>query len=135
MKGYGEFLGEQRLTDEEIDLISQWIDQDCPQGDTHNLPTPTLFKEGWVLGKPDLVLDMNGEFVIPADGPDIYRSLVFPLNLAEDKWVRGIALRSQARNALHHADILLADAQQVRRQDGADGKTGMVGCSFKPLAA
>ena len=71
------------------------------------MPTPPEFPDGWSLGKPDLIVKMSGQFEIPADGPDIYRSFVFPLQLPEDKWVKAIELRPQAKSAMHHALFFL----------------------------
>src|SRR5205823_7277814 len=31
--GYGDFAGESRLTDSQLDSISEWVAQGCPRGD------------------------------------------------------------------------------------------------------
>jgi hypothetical protein len=73
---------------------------------------------------------MNGAFQVPADGPDIYRSFVFPLKLPDDKWVKAVALRPGARSSVHHAIFFLDTAGTARKLDGADGQTGISGMGF-----
>ncbi|MEM7395540.1 MAG: cytochrome c, partial [Verrucomicrobiota bacterium] len=124
-EGYGEFRHERRLSKEQIRLINQWVERDAPMGDPERMPEPPEFPEGWMLGKPDLVVRMNGTFVIPPDGPDVYRTFIFPLNLPEDRWVRGVALRPKAISALHHANFLLDGTGIARRYDGRDGQPGI----------
>jgi hypothetical protein len=46
---------------------------------------------------------MNGKFEVPAEGRDIYRSFVFPLQLPEDKWVKAVELWPTAKSSVHHA--------------------------------
>ena len=36
--GFGEFMDERRLTDEQIGLIGQWVKDGMPQGDPSKLP-------------------------------------------------------------------------------------------------
>jgi hypothetical protein len=74
--GFGEFMEERRLNDEQIGLIGQWVKEGMPQGDPAKLPTLPKFTEGWLLGKPDLIVTMPKGFALPASGPDIYRNFV-----------------------------------------------------------
>src|ERR1700731_505422 len=78
------------LTDAEIDTLQRWVDTGALEGDAGRLPARPSFAEGWELGKPDLVVSMDEAYVVPSDGPDIYRNFVLPLNLTEDKWVRAV---------------------------------------------
>jgi hypothetical protein len=43
---------------------------------------------------------MPVEFEVPAEGPDIYRNFVIPVEIPEDKWVSAIELRPAARVTL-----------------------------------
>jgi mono/diheme cytochrome c family protein len=44
--GYGEFVGERRLTDAEIGLIDRWFQSESPEGDPRDLPPPPKPTEG-----------------------------------------------------------------------------------------
>ena len=125
-----DFANARNLTAIEEQTLRTWIAAGCPEGDRSQTPQAPEYSEGWTLGKPDLVLTMNGEFEVPADGPDVYRSFVFPLQLPEDKWVKAVELRPRATTAVHHAIFFLDPSGNARKLDGADGKAGMSGMSF-----
>ena len=95
------YRDERRLKDSEIALIQEWMRGGLPEG-TGAPPAPPIFKSGWPLGEPDLIVEMPAAYHIPADGPDIYRNLAVPLGLTEDKWVTAIDLKPTARAAVHH---------------------------------
>ncbi|MEO1617512.1 MAG: hypothetical protein AAFV88_16790 [Planctomycetota bacterium] len=124
------FAGNRSLSSEENRKIKAWIDAGCPEGDRGQTPDPPQVSKGWILGKPDLVVRMNGTFDVPADGPDIYRSFVFPLDLPEDKWVKAVQLRPRAKSSVHHALFFVDTAGNARKLDGSDGKTGIAGMGF-----
>ena len=101
--GYGEFVGERRLSDDQIASIAAWVRQGMPKGDMARMPALPSFPDGWQLGTPDLVLEMPAAYDIPAAGPDIYRNFAIPTGLIEDRWVRAIEYRPSARKVVHHA--------------------------------
>ena len=72
---------------------------------------------------------------MPADGPDIYRNFVIPLDLKEDKWVAGFEVRPGARSVLHHVIIRLDETGEARRADGARGKPGFSGMRVSAAGA
>ncbi len=102
-RGYGEFVGERRLTDAQIAAFDQWVKQGTPRGDAAKMPKLPAFTDGWQLGTPDLVLEMPAGFDVPAGGPDLFRNFAIPTKLTEDKWVRAVEYRPSARKVVHHA--------------------------------
>jgi mono/diheme cytochrome c family protein len=125
--GYGEFVGERRLTDEQIASIGEWVSAGMPQGDPTAAPPAPVFSDGWQLGEPDLVLEMSAGYELPASGPDVYRNFVLPTGLAGDRWVRAVELRPRARRAVHHALFAYASGGSLSARDGRDGKPGFAG--------
>ncbi len=125
-----EFANERSLSAEQKQKMLAWIDAGCPEGNAQETPAPPEFTAGWTLGTPDLVVKMNGQFQIPADGPDLYRSFVFPVDLPEDKWVKAVELRPKAKSAVHHAIFFLDTSGHARKKDGADGQAGIPGMGF-----
>src|SRR6187401_3189873 len=55
--GHGDFAGERRLTDEQIQTLDDWAKAGAPRGEPGDLPAAPKFVDGWQLGKPDLVLE------------------------------------------------------------------------------
>ena len=126
-RGDGEFVGERRLTDEQIRLIGAWVDQGMPPGDPARMPPLPQFTDGWALGKPDLVLEMPVAFALPSGGHDVFRNFVLPTGLKEDAWLRAVELRPSARAAAHHALFAYTPAGTFSARDGADGQPGFGG--------
>jgi len=126
-RGSYPFRDERRLTPDEIATIERWVETGMPRGDSARLPALPSFPAGWQLGPPDLVLEMPDAYRVPADGPDVYRSVVIPVGLSEDKWIRAIELRPSARSVVHHV-LFFADASgDARRADAADPAPGFAG--------
>jgi mono/diheme cytochrome c family protein len=126
--GYGEFVGERRLTDAQIATIGAWVKQGMPRGDESKMPrVPEFASDGWRLGQPDLVLEMPVGFDVPADGPDVFRNFVIPTRLTENKWVSGVEFRPSARKVVHHALFAHAAGGSLSALDGADGRPGFGG--------
>jgi len=61
-RDYSTFVGEKGLSDQEIQLIKDWVDNGTPQGDPANEPPLPEFPDGSQLGTPDLVLDMSESY-------------------------------------------------------------------------
>lgn len=125
--GFGAFVGERRLSDEDIAAIASWVKQGMPRGDAARMPRLPPLPEGWQLGKPDLVLEMPAAFEVPEHAHDVYRNFVLPTGLKEDRWVRAVELRSSARSAAHHALFAYVKQGTFAARDGADGQPGFGG--------
>ena len=121
------FLGDRRLSEASIATLVRWADAGAPQGDPDQLPPLPSLEEAWPLGEPDLVVRMPEAFPVPAEGPDVYRNFVLPLNLDRDVWVKGVDFRPSARSVTHHAIFFLDDTGTARQQEGRDGLPGIAG--------
>ena len=129
--GHGEFRGERRLSDAQIALFEQWLKTGMAEGDPKKIPALPKFPEGWRIGQPDLVVEMDRAFDVPADGQDIYRNFVIPLNLSSDKWVNAVEFRASAPEVVHHVLYFLDDSGQARTRDLKDGQPGFPGMGFR----
>jgi mono/diheme cytochrome c family protein len=125
--GYVEFSNARRLTDAQIAVVGAWVKQGAREGEASKLPATPKFTEGWQLGKPDLIVKMPEPFEVSAEGKDIYWNFVLPLNLPEDKWVRAIEFRPQARSVVHHSLFYLDTTGDGRKFDERDPKPGYNG--------
>lgn len=130
-KGWGHFQDERRLTDEQVATIDKWVEAGTPEGPADKLaPLPTFPPGGWKLGEPDMVVTLPEAFDVPADGADIYRMFVLPLNLPEDRWVTAVEIRPTARSVVHHAIYFLDSSGAARRLDEADPGPGFSRMGF-----
>ncbi len=102
---FGKFANDRRLSKEDKETLLAWIDQGCPQGDDKELPAPKEWHEGWWIGKPDVVITMNEDFAVPADGGKggvPYKYFTVPTNFTEDKWIQACEARPGNRAVVHH---------------------------------
>jgi hypothetical protein len=135
------FKNERHLTEDQKAVLQRWVANGMPEGDRQKTPALPTFTAGWQLGTPDLVVKMPEPFSVPADGPDIYRNFVVPLNLAEDRWVRAVDFRPSARAVVHHSLFFLDATGGARVRDaedplpGFDGSMGLGGRGFLPGGA
>ncbi len=126
-RGAVEYANDRSLSDAEIALIRRWVDAGTPEGDKAKLPALPKFEPGWQLGKPDIVAEMPEAFTVPAEGRDIYRNFVMPLNLEEDTWVNAIEFKPGAPSAVHHVLYYLDLKGKARVADEADPEPGYNG--------
>lgn len=99
---HGVFANDRRLSDNEKSLILKWIDAGAPQGDQKKLPAKPVYPDKWETGKPDLIVSMPRDFVVPAKGTIEYQYFEAPVDIAEDKWVQSVEIMPGAREVVHH---------------------------------
>jgi Copper type II ascorbate-dependent monooxygenase, C-terminal domain len=99
---FGEFSNDRRLTQAQIDTVAAWVDGGAKEGNLKDLPPAPKFVEGWVIGKPDIVLQMPEEFTLAASGPDEYQYFEIPTNFKEDRYVQMAEARPGNRKVVHH---------------------------------
>jgi mono/diheme cytochrome c family protein len=116
------FHNERRLTDKEIGTISDWVAAGTPEGDPKDAPKPREFPDGWQLGKPDLVLSPTEDMIVGPGGPDLFRVLVLPTNLDEDKYVVAFEVRPSNKRAVHHTLNFLDKTGEGRRLEAIEKK-------------
>ena len=125
--GKGEFLGQRRLTDDQIRTIQEWVAQGAVEGDSKDLPPLPAWKEGWQLGTPDLVVSMPVAYQLQADGTDVFRTFVLPIPLTTPRYVRALEFRPGNRRVVHHANIGVDRRRRSRRPDPLDSQPGYPG--------
>ena len=122
--GVARFLGERRLSEEEIDLIQRWVAAGAPRGDPEDLPEPPAWPDGWLRGAPDLVVTMAAPYLLPAEGEDVYRNFVVRVPTVRGRFVKAIELKPDTTRGIHHARILVDRSGSARRLDAADPVPG-----------
>jgi mono/diheme cytochrome c family protein len=114
--GHGQFLGERRLSDDQINVLKRWVDAGCTEGNPAEAPPAPKFTTGWSLGEPDLVVKMPDVFTVPAEGRDIYRCFVIPVQIPEGKYIRAAEYRPGNRRVVHHAVLTTMSTASARKR-------------------
>jgi len=115
----GRFVGDPRLTDEEIHKICSWVDNGAPKGDPRSLPPPKEWIcSAWQGGTPDLVLKMPHPFAIKPDMQDGYAFFVLDYVFDQDTWIRGVEVSPGNRTAVHHANVYMVPSSIKTLADG-----------------
>ena len=128
LPGKGEFEGERRLTDGELQKIQQWIADGAPEGDAGELaPRPIDEDGGWQLGTPDLVVAMPEPYSLRADPGDVFRTFVIPIPLTGPRYVRAMELEPGNARVVHHANIGIDRTRSSRVLDLRDPEPGYDG--------
>jgi len=104
---HGEFANDRRLTQEQIDTITAWVETGKKEGNSEDAPKPLTFTEGWVIGKPDAVIEMPNAVEVPASGKVDYTYVVVPTGFTEDKWIERVEVRPGDRGVVHHIVMLV----------------------------
>jgi hypothetical protein len=109
--GIQQFQNDMSLTDQQISIVSRWVDAGAPLGDPKDMPAPKQWPkdEGWQLaaqfGQPDFVIS-SPSYTMPAKGQDVWFKPLTPIPLTEPRWVRAVEMRpatAAGRKITHHA--------------------------------
>src|SRR5438445_11385141 len=65
---HGRFANDRTLPQSEIDTLMGWVDGGAVEGNPKDAPKAIQFPDEWVIGKPDLILEMPKPFEIPPSG-------------------------------------------------------------------
>lgn len=137
---HGEFVGEHRLTDAQIETLRSWADAGAPAGDPKAMPAVPHFENGWRLGKPDLVFQPAKAYTLGAEGSDVYRCFVIPTDTPENRYLSAIEVHPGNRTVVHHVIAYLDTSGQARKleaksNDGQPGYTSFGGVGFPAAGA
>jgi hypothetical protein len=106
---YGSFANDRRLSDKEIEILAAWADGGAPEGDAKLTPAVPHFETGWIIGKPDAVIDTGTDYAVPAQGTVAYQYFTVATNFTEDKWVESAEVRPDKRAVVHHVIAFLQE--------------------------
>ena len=119
--GYGDFSDELRLTDAQIALIAEWVSQGAPEGDRAAIPPPPQFADGWQLGPPDMIVEADQAYTLPASGPDVFWNFILKPPVSTPRFVRAMEIRPGEKRVVHHANLYVDRARSARAQEIAPG--------------
>lgn len=101
---HGKFRNDISLSDDEIRLISEWVGAGAPEGDPAVMPTPPQWPDGWRLGPPDVIIDLE-EVRVPAGGEDLFHEEDGTLNMSAETWIQAFEVLPGDPAVVHHLQI------------------------------
>jgi hypothetical protein len=108
------FRNDTRLAaDERLDLL-RWLQADCPEGEPDAAPLAAPDPRGWRIPEPDLVLELERPYRVPATGVIPYVNLPAGLVLDGPIWIQALEIRPDCPEVVHHMALVVTDAKQQR---------------------
>jgi len=105
---FGTFQHDRRMTEDEKQLIRQWVDAGCPQGDAADLPEPQSFATDTSPVSLDVIYPMGNEaFEVPAEGVVEYQYYSIDPGWTEDRWVTRVEAIPGVRSVVHHILVFM----------------------------
>jgi len=124
----GHFANDPSLTDEQIQTLVTWAENNALAGDPHDAPPLKKWARGWNIAAPDLIVTMPKPVALPANGEVEYTYEIVPTHFAEDRWVQMAEMRPSAPAHVHHAVVY------IRPPDSTWLKHAPVGTPFTASA-
>lgn len=113
---FRHFKNERVLTESDIQLILNWIDNGMLQGERsgEKPKIPDLIENR----KPDLVLEMNTPYQLSEESIEDYRFFNIPTNLPSDTYIQSINYVPGNKRYVHHSRIMADTTNLIRGIDG-----------------
>jgi len=124
---FGNFKNDISLNEDQIALISKWVDQGATEGNPSDMPPSIDWKDGqWESGEPDLIIAPKVSFTVPPtdQGEDIYQCIVVPTNLAQDTWIQGFEYKIDNPSIVHHMIGFIDKTGQAAKLDALTPEPG-----------
>ena len=100
--GYGPWLNDISLGEDEIAAIVRWVANGAPRGEGDEPVHERPETEGeWAFGEPDWVFEFDAHEVA-AEGPDEFRDVPITTGFDEDRWIRAVEIKPGDHKVLHH---------------------------------
>ena len=112
---YGKFRNDLSLAASDIDTIVKWVDGGAREGNPAAIPALPKFADGWQIGSPDVVFEMQTEYQVPASGTVDYQYFEVPTNFTEDKWMQAGEVRAGDRSHVHHIIVYVREPNPSTR--------------------
>jgi len=126
LPSHADFVGDRRLSDQQIAVLQQWVTAGAPRGEIAAEPPCPEFSSGWQLRDPDLIVTVTEELTVPASGPDIFRNVVIPVEIDAPRFVEAVEVRP-GNAAAHHAVLAIDRTPLSHERAAADPEPGFAG--------
>jgi len=108
------FTGDMRLTQDEIDTIVSWVDGNAPKGNPKDMPNIPTFNDGWKLGEPDMIIELDTVSIGEGSNDTLFNVPV-PFELDGDRYVTAVEILPEPSQIVHHVILFASDDREGRR--------------------
>ena len=126
---YRHFVDETIVTEEDVAMLLEWMENDMPYGPPEEEPDAPVFDDsGTLLDHVDFVAAIE-PYTLQFNTEE-YRYFVMSTNFAETKYIEAVEVMAGLPDAVHHADIWIdtsgasADLDEQDPLSGFNGSTG-----------
>ncbi len=134
LPGYGDLLGERRLSDAEIATVARWVAGGAREGAPGDRPLPRTFTNAAGIAAPDVVLRPEQSFTVPARAGDLYRCFSVQTSFGEDRYFTAADVIPGNSKIVHHV-LAMVDAEghsaRIPSRDGLPGYPCFGGPGFR----
>ncbi len=120
---YSHFIGERGLNENEIEMITKWVEANTPRGDSKNEPASPIFENISFFGKPDLVIKPQKPVEIKGNGTDVFLIMKYPYQLVRDTIADIIEFVPHQRKLIHHVNGHLISYDEDRQFNYTTGES------------
>ena len=121
------FKHQRELYPQEIETLVNWVANGLPEGTSPVDSGHRQSENDWELGPPDLIVDLEQPYRLPAEGADVYRNFVLATGLSEPSWVTAVEIKPSDPERIHHVVLLTDDSGYSRQLDAQTEETGFGG--------
>jgi hypothetical protein len=108
---YTEFSNSRKLTEDEVQMIVQWIDTGAPKGKVDldaERRLQKLIDQGTTFGRaPDLTLKMKYAYKLKGDGIERFMVFKIPFELESEFNVEAVEFTTNNKRIIHHANFAI----------------------------
>lgn len=120
---YRHFADEKILTEQEISLITRWVEYGCPIGDSANIPPAPAYKSTVsLLGMPDLTISFPEKYFIKGNNKDHFVIMKLPYELKDDTFLKTIEFIPGNKKLIHHMNGNLVQFDASKKKNVNTGK-------------
>ena len=125
---YSHFSDERVLTNDEIDLITKWVNAGAPAGDTTNALPPPVYTSVNGIPSPDFLASIP-VFKVPNTGADLYQAFVISNPSSSARYITDVEIIPGNRSIVHHVLIYQDTSITPVIKDSASAGPGYVSFS------
>jgi hypothetical protein len=119
---YRHFMHERILSQQEIQTISDWVDNGIQQGNLSQAPTPPVYNGQAEIANPDETVQIPTYTVNTAT--DLYRCFVMPAGNTQDEFITKVEVLPGNRNIVHHVLVFQDQSNTCYTLDANDPGPG-----------
>jgi len=129
----GPWRNDRRLSDADRATLLAWIDAGAPEGDPADAPRPLVFEDGWSIGEPDLVFQLEREAEIPAEGTVDFRYFAADREVPEDLWIEAMQVLPTDPEVVHHVTVMFQPPRAAVEATRAELRAALLPWTKRPM--